>query len=279
MGPIPHQLLAIRRGWNRQCDGRVKRRLIQKSLVEEVKDGFLDVVGSTTYFRFGKAVPSDLIVKEGGRMEFDYYMYLGAEGTAGGHELVVDGPGSFCGGGKFLNVDNVGGDNCSVIVTNGGELSLINKIIIGSGAGADGNTVLVTGAGSTLQCGAWASAVGGTGNSNTLTVTDSAYAYIAGNLDIAQLAYPAQTGNALIVKDGGVLACNGIITAYSNSLIELDGGAITSGTITVYQTAELKGNGRVKGAITLNGTLTAGDPTGALTIVESDLPFFIGASR
>ncbi len=155
-------------------------------------------------------------------------------GGDGGASLVVD-AGTVTAGGAGI------GSNFApvhVTVTNHGALSVLGDVSIGGGGATD----LTIQNGGTFDSGTNAT-IGGTGGNTTVTVTDPGSAWTlhgTGNLDVGD----------------------------KGSLLVMNGGTVTSSSITVSTGGLLNGEGgHIIGSLfNTGGTITPGDATGSMSI-------------
>ncbi len=181
-------------------------------------DGFL-YVGSF----FGTS--NHLMVADGGRVN-GFVMILGENVTGSTNNLLtVTGNGSVVSNTASLHVGRTAPGN-RLVVSNGGVVVNNTLGLIGQFAGANSNTVLVTGNGSTWRSGSTL-VVGGSGQGNQLVVADG------GEVSSAALELGNTTGgygNSMVVTNGGryvgtgnIILGESVIPSASNNLLKVTG--------------------------------------------------------
>ena len=151
------------------------------------------------------------------------------------------------------------GSQNRVVVTNGGDITVTNGIYVGQGIsevnGAHSNTMLVTGAGSSVVqaalTGLGGNAIGIYGRANTMVVSNGASVLMGGSSagfamnQIGQMTN--SSGNSLVVTDsgsswGGRGDLEIGVRGSSNFVSVLNGGVISNGTVRIGASNSSSGN-------------------------------------
>ena len=159
------------------------------------------VLSNSAFFYVGRGGSfNQLIITNGGAV-FGVSGYLGVQGGSSNNSALVTGPGSIWSNSSALWIGYTGSFNQLTIANGGQVVGSSAGAIIGARAGANNNSVLVTGAGSVWN------------NS--------------GNVSIG---LPGNSGNQLIITNGGVVQTAGSLTLYANNmLLNTAGGSLYVG--------------------------------------------------
>ena len=176
---------------------------------------------------------------------------------------------------RFAIGGQSGINNCTLNVQDGATVNLNNSVYLGNGANS-GNSIYVTGVGSTLKISAWGSnrgagvlsvTDGGTincpgfnGNANaSMTVTDSG-ANCDAELHGRRRALPGCQHELMNVSSGGILqftAASPTMTLYSASTVMINGGVLSySGVTGVDMSANKTATANTVGYFTWQGNNT-----------------------
>ena len=214
-----------------------------------------------------EASGNSLVVSNGGSFVENYFIRVGSNSTAFNNSILVTGAGSSLTA-NYLRV-GIGGSSNSVTVSDGGT---INAADLGLGgdigdpatASANGNSILVTGAGSKLLTGNGASVtVGMYGDNNSLTVANGGVysnTTISGNLALGFRA--ASQGNTVLVTGAGSLlsSTGGVIIGYSGdgNLTVTEGATLAVGANRSVSIGSQTGGSGVLNVGTFGGSDSAG---------------------
>jgi len=170
--------------------------------------------------------------------------------------------------GSLIIGSNTSGN--SLMISNGGSLSVASNTVIGGGANSSNALLTVAGLGSALTCGGDLY-VGSNGPNATLAINNGA-TVTAPNTHIG---YGATSSNNLLAIDGGTLTNTGFLKVGDggSGTLSLNNGAHVYATnLTVAANSTLEGNGTITAPVTVNGgTVT---PTGSNTLaINGNLSF------
>lgn len=221
-----------------------------------------------------EASGNSLVVSNGGSFFDNFTMRVGSNSTAWNNSILVTGAGSSLTV-NYLQV-GIGGSSNSVTVSDGGTinapgLDLGGEVGDSSTVNANGNSVLVTGAGSRLLVGNGGSVVVGMwGDNNSLTVANGAvYSNTAGNGALALGFRSSSQGNTVLVTGAGSLlsSSGGVIIGYAGdgNLTVTDGATLaTDGNQSIVVGDQPVGSGSGGSGVLNIGTFGGSDSAGTI---------------
>jgi len=168
-------------------------------------------------------------ITNGGKVVSDYTQ-LGKSFISADNSVLVSGDGSVLSNNNSMYV-GYWGDNNSLLIEDGGKVYTRSLFAMSDSAASTGNTVVVTGNGSTLESASSSFIVGIEGRENTMQVLDGAQVLNTGN---ALVGYQYQSDNNTVLVSGTNSAWRNtgkLSVGYSgedNTMLVVDGGLLTS---------------------------------------------------
>ena len=198
------------------------------------------------------------VVRPGTQFEATGNVFLGANPTGNG-EAVIDSGGVVSAGGQFM----VGQSGIGSLTVQGGGRAEGQVVYVGELAGSHG-TVLVSGAGSTLQGQPVSIGASSGGPENGVATVESdgrIEATAGGTVDVS-----SEAGH-LIVRDGGSVGGPNVVTS---GLLEVDDGLLDTDYTQINATGTLRGHGIMRGRLDSYGLVDPAPTAGLFGTFETD---------
>jgi T5SS/PEP-CTERM-associated repeat protein/autotransporter-associated beta strand protein len=248
---------------------------------------------ANNYFHVGtNGSGNSLVVSNGGSVLVQMGIFVGAGESSSNNLLSVTGSGSGVEvetqmNGVHSSVGN-GGDGNRLVISNGAYLKVMSDFAIGNQTNANGNSMLVAGAGSALTNNRGGVYIGNRGSGNSLVISNggsvvqspvdgiNVYGYIGSDA--------ASSNNSVLVTGSGSSwsIANDLTlgdAGTGNSLTVSDGGTVSAASLTIASQAGSSGTLNFEGG-TVSGQIQFGAGAGVINFKQTNALAFssLGAS-